>query len=274
MGSYVPVPGPARGPPRRRRRRGLRLVRRRTLPGRRRSASPSSCCSSGAASRTCSGRSRSGSSARPRSGSGRSSSSTTCRRCPGRVGRSPRPALLTVAVMTSGYGLFMLGLVGLDVLLDPRRRRWILPLVVPAGALRRVVPDARPERDRDLRRPVHARDAAGAAAASSSTAWPPRSASAAGGGALSGRVLDRRARRLASPGSPSADDRSRAGRSPASSRSSSSTRSSGSSGRSSRSTPRCTRRYAYLSGILALHRGRRAWSADRRSPPRGGLLRR
>ena len=41
--------------------------------------------------------------------------------------------LLTVAVMTSGYGLFMLGLVGLDVLLDPRRRRWVLPLLVPAA---------------------------------------------------------------------------------------------------------------------------------------------
>jgi hypothetical protein len=36
-------------------------------------------------------------------------------------------------VMTSGYGLFMLGLVGLDVLLDPRRRRWVLALAVPAG---------------------------------------------------------------------------------------------------------------------------------------------
>ena len=41
--------------------------------------------------------------------------------------------LLTVGVMTSGYGLFMLGLVGLDVLLDPRRRRWILLLLVPAA---------------------------------------------------------------------------------------------------------------------------------------------
>ncbi len=41
--------------------------------------------------------------------------------------------LLVVAVMTSGYGLFMLGLVGLDVLLDPRRRRWVVPLVVPAA---------------------------------------------------------------------------------------------------------------------------------------------
>jgi hypothetical protein len=38
-------------------------------------------------------------------------------------------ALLVIAVATSGYGLFMLGLVGLDVLLD--RRRWqALPAVV------------------------------------------------------------------------------------------------------------------------------------------------
>ena len=41
--------------------------------------------------------------------------------------------LLTVAVMTSGYGLFMLGLVGLDVLLDGRRRRWVVLLLVPVG---------------------------------------------------------------------------------------------------------------------------------------------
>jgi hypothetical protein len=42
-------------------------------------------------------------------------------------------ALLTVAVMTSGYGLFMLGLVGLDVVLDRRRRRWALLLLLPAA---------------------------------------------------------------------------------------------------------------------------------------------
>jgi hypothetical protein len=42
-------------------------------------------------------------------------------------------ALLTVGVMTSGYGLFMLGLVGLDLLLDGRRRRWILPLLAPTA---------------------------------------------------------------------------------------------------------------------------------------------
>jgi hypothetical protein len=41
--------------------------------------------------------------------------------------------LLTIAVMTSGYGLFMLGLVGFDLLLDRRRRRWIGPLLVPAA---------------------------------------------------------------------------------------------------------------------------------------------
>jgi hypothetical protein len=50
---------------------------------------------------------------------------------PGRVAAAT--GLLTVAVMTSGYGLFMLGLVGLDVLLDGRRRRWIVPLLVPAA---------------------------------------------------------------------------------------------------------------------------------------------
>jgi hypothetical protein len=41
--------------------------------------------------------------------------------------------LLTIAVMTSGYGLFMLALVGWDLLLDPRRRRWIVPLLVPVA---------------------------------------------------------------------------------------------------------------------------------------------
>ncbi len=42
-------------------------------------------------------------------------------------------ALLTIAVMTSGYGLFMLALVGWDLLLDPRRRRWIVPLLMPVA---------------------------------------------------------------------------------------------------------------------------------------------
>ncbi len=41
--------------------------------------------------------------------------------------------LMVVAVMTSGYGLFMLGLVGLDVLLDGRRRRWVALLAIPAA---------------------------------------------------------------------------------------------------------------------------------------------
>jgi hypothetical protein len=40
---------------------------------------------------------------------------------------------MIVAVMTSGYGLFMLGLVGLDVVLDPRRRKWVVPLLVPVA---------------------------------------------------------------------------------------------------------------------------------------------
>ena len=35
--------------------------------------------------------------------------------------------------MTSGYGLFMLGLVGLDVVLDPRGRKWVVPLLIPAA---------------------------------------------------------------------------------------------------------------------------------------------
>jgi hypothetical protein len=50
---------------------------------------------------------------------------------PGRVAAAT--GLLVIAVMTSGYGLFMLGLVGLDVLLDPRRRKWIVPLLIPAA---------------------------------------------------------------------------------------------------------------------------------------------
>ncbi len=50
---------------------------------------------------------------------------------PGRAAAAT--GLLIVAVMTSGYGLFMLGLVGLDVLLDPRRRKWVAPLLIPAA---------------------------------------------------------------------------------------------------------------------------------------------
>ena len=50
---------------------------------------------------------------------------------PGAGRATAATGLLLVAVMTSGYGLFMLGLVGLDVILDRRRRRWVVPLVVP-----------------------------------------------------------------------------------------------------------------------------------------------
>ena len=39
--------------------------------------------------------------------------------------------LLTVGMMTSGFGIFMLVLVGLDLLLDPTRRRMALALFVP-----------------------------------------------------------------------------------------------------------------------------------------------
>jgi hypothetical protein len=50
---------------------------------------------------------------------------------PGRAATAT--ALMIVAVMTSGYGLFMLGLVGLDVVLDPRRRKWVVPLLIPVA---------------------------------------------------------------------------------------------------------------------------------------------
>ncbi len=52
---------------------------------------------------------------------------------PGRGRALAATGLMVVAVMTSGYGLFMLGLVGLDVLLDGRRRRWVLLLAIPAA---------------------------------------------------------------------------------------------------------------------------------------------
>jgi hypothetical protein len=42
-------------------------------------------------------------------------------------------ALQTVAMMTSGFGIFTLVLLGLDLLVDPRRRRLVLALLVPAG---------------------------------------------------------------------------------------------------------------------------------------------
>jgi len=41
--------------------------------------------------------------------------------------------LLTFAIMTSGFGLFMLALVGLDLLVDPARRRLVPTTFVPAG---------------------------------------------------------------------------------------------------------------------------------------------
>ena len=41
--------------------------------------------------------------------------------------------LLVLAIMTSGFGLFMLALVGLDLLVDPARRRLVPVTFVPAG---------------------------------------------------------------------------------------------------------------------------------------------
>lgn len=52
---------------------------------------------------------------------------------PGRGRAVAATGLMIVAVMTSGYGLFMLGLVGLDLLLDRRRWRWVALLVIPAA---------------------------------------------------------------------------------------------------------------------------------------------
>ena len=52
---------------------------------------------------------------------------------PGRGRVVAGTALSTVAMMTSGFGIFMLVLLGLDLLLDPRRRRLVLALAVPAG---------------------------------------------------------------------------------------------------------------------------------------------
>ena len=52
---------------------------------------------------------------------------------PGRSRAVAATGLMIVAVMTSGYGLFMLGLVGLDVVLDPRRRKWVVPLLIPVA---------------------------------------------------------------------------------------------------------------------------------------------
>ena len=50
---------------------------------------------------------------------------------PGRVAAAT--GLQTVAMMTSGFGIFTLVLVGLDLLFDPRRRRLILALFIPTG---------------------------------------------------------------------------------------------------------------------------------------------
>ncbi len=52
---------------------------------------------------------------------------------PGRGRAAAATALLTVGMMTSGFGIFMLAFVGLELLLDPRRRRVALALFVPAG---------------------------------------------------------------------------------------------------------------------------------------------
>ena len=54
-------------------------------------------------------------------------------------------ALLTVGMMTSGFGIFMLVLVGLDLLLDPRRRRLVLALASrPASISPGTSPSAAP----------------------------------------------------------------------------------------------------------------------------------
>jgi hypothetical protein len=52
---------------------------------------------------------------------------------PGRGRVVAATALLTIGMMTSGFGIFMLVLVGLDLLLDPRRRRLVIALAVPAA---------------------------------------------------------------------------------------------------------------------------------------------
>lgn len=52
---------------------------------------------------------------------------------PGRGRVTAATALMTLGMMTSGFGIFMLAFAGLDLLLDPRRRRMVLALFVPAG---------------------------------------------------------------------------------------------------------------------------------------------
>ena len=168
---------------------------------------------------------------------------------PGRAAAAT--GLLIVAVMTSGYGLFMLGLVGLDVLLDPRRRKWVVPLLIPAAlygawyvTLGRsgiatygnpftpetlaALPAVHRRRDGDgVRLRGRRRGADGAD--------PDRRAG--GVDRLSGRCTD---------------VRSRVAPSPASSRSPPSTRSSGIVRAQLEVDASLYTRYAYLSGILAL----------------------
>ena len=52
---------------------------------------------------------------------------------PGRGRIVAATTLLTIGMMTSGFGIFMLVLVGLDLLLDPRRRRLVPATFIPAG---------------------------------------------------------------------------------------------------------------------------------------------
>ena len=51
---------------------------------------------------------------------------------PGRGRVVAAVAQITIGMMTSGFGIFMFGLVGLDLLFDPRRRRLVPTLAVPA----------------------------------------------------------------------------------------------------------------------------------------------
>ena len=52
---------------------------------------------------------------------------------PGRGRVVAGTTLLTLGMMTSGFGIFMLAFVGLELLLDARRRRLVVALFVPAG---------------------------------------------------------------------------------------------------------------------------------------------
>ena len=75
---------------------------------------------------------------------------------PGRGRVVAGTALSTVAMMTSGFGIFMLVLLGLDLLLDPRRRRLVAGPGRAGRCLPRVVPRLRPVGRRHGARPVHA----------------------------------------------------------------------------------------------------------------------